>query len=199
MAPLDLLGLVAHHHDRPGEREARGGVEDMAEQRAPVDLVEDLGQVGFHPRALAGGEDEADPAAFGGSGHGILRGGACPGAGWRAARIVPTSPDIFVAPAVIVTRAARAGHREHDVVDEPGLAHEAGAREHQSTPQRIDGTEALGVEDLGVLHPAGPAAQAPPHGRSHLARTREPPRTHLRRRLRTARGGCWAPRPAPRP
>ena len=37
---------------------ASGGIEDVVDHRAAGDGVEDLGQSGFHPRTLAGGEDE---------------------------------------------------------------------------------------------------------------------------------------------
>ena len=86
----------------------------------PVDLVEDLGQVGVHPRALAGGEDEADPAA-----RRLVRDSGCG----------PACGTAFIA-ALRARRPLARGTRarEDDVVDEPGLAHEDRPRRGRAGP-----------------------------------------------------------------
>jgi hypothetical protein len=52
------LGAMPDDHDRPLGLQRRAGLHGMDQQRRPGDPVQHLGQVGIHPRALTGGEDD---------------------------------------------------------------------------------------------------------------------------------------------
>ena len=63
---LDLLGLVADHDHRLRWIQFRHAGEQVAEHRSPGNRMHHLVQIRFHPRALAGGEDDGGD----GRGHG---------------------------------------------------------------------------------------------------------------------------------
>ena len=54
---LDLVGAVAHDHRDAVRLQGGGGPENAFDERQAADPVQDLGQLGLHPRALTGGED----------------------------------------------------------------------------------------------------------------------------------------------
>ena len=54
---LDLVGAVAHDHRDALRLQGGGGPENPFDERQAADPVQDLGQLGLHPRALTGGED----------------------------------------------------------------------------------------------------------------------------------------------
>jgi hypothetical protein len=62
---LDLLASAPDHHDRVSRRQRVDGREQVVEHRSPRDRMEDLVQIGLHPRALAGGEDDGGDGAMG--------------------------------------------------------------------------------------------------------------------------------------
>ena len=53
-----LVGVAAHDDHDAAATARGGGVDDPAKQRLPENLVTDLGVLGLHARALAGGEDD---------------------------------------------------------------------------------------------------------------------------------------------
>ena len=54
---LDLVAAVSHDHRDAFRLQGGGGPENAFDERQAANLVQDLGQPGFHPRALTGGED----------------------------------------------------------------------------------------------------------------------------------------------
>jgi hypothetical protein len=62
---LDLLAARADHHHGALGAEAVDGGEEMLEHRPPGDRVKHLVEIGLHPRALAGGEDDCGEGARG--------------------------------------------------------------------------------------------------------------------------------------
>ena len=55
---LDLGGAVADHHGDAGRLQGGGCPQHAFDDGQAGDPVQDLGQLGFHPRALAGGQDD---------------------------------------------------------------------------------------------------------------------------------------------
>ena len=64
---FDRLAAVAGDDDDAGGLQRLGGPQGMGDQRGPGQGMQDLGQVGIHPGALPGGEDDD------GDGHEISR------------------------------------------------------------------------------------------------------------------------------
>ena len=63
-----VIGRVAND-ERRGRGVKRGrAVEDAVDERASGDLVQHLGQLGLHPRALAGGQNDDVKVHFDGRG-----------------------------------------------------------------------------------------------------------------------------------
>ena len=60
------LGAVADHQHRLGHTCGERRVDHPVHHGAAEDRVHDLGQVGLHARALAGGKDDGDESAVGG-------------------------------------------------------------------------------------------------------------------------------------
>ena len=65
---VELLALVADHHDRALEIELGKAVEQVEQHRPPGDRVQDLMQVALHTGSLACSKD--DGGEFAGSVHG---------------------------------------------------------------------------------------------------------------------------------
>ena len=55
---LDLLALAAHHDDFRGGLQLIHGGDQMREHWPPGEQMQHLVTIGFHPRALAGGQDD---------------------------------------------------------------------------------------------------------------------------------------------
>src|SRR3546814_3989400 len=56
---VDVLALRADHDDGALDADGMDRVQKMEDHRPPGERMQDLGQDGFHPRALACGEDDS--------------------------------------------------------------------------------------------------------------------------------------------